>query len=210
MSSKQDTPKSQKSSASINIKELQQEDTQDHKIPIQQLCQKLNTDAQNGMTNEAAAETLILNGPNALSPYKVEPEYVRLLKCMFEGFASMMWICAFLCFFVHGLEIYFNLPPENIEWFGVVIIIICVFSGFFAYFQESKNINIMNLFNKMAPSLAMVIRDGQRCQILAEEIVVGDLVEIKMGDRIPADIRITECTNLRVENSSITGNYYKF
>lgn len=41
--------------------------------------------------------------------------------------------------------------------------------------------------------------------IPAEDIVIGDLVEIKLGDRIPADIRITECTGFRVENSSITG-----
>ena len=78
--------------------------------------------------------------------------------------------------------------------------------GVFAYVQESKNNKIMESFKKMVPSIAMVIRDGQRREILAEEIVVGDLVEIQMGDKIPADIRVTECTGLRVENSSITGN----
>lgn len=63
----------------------------------------------------------------------------------------------------------------------------------------------MDSFNKMVPTVALVIRDGVRIEILADELVVGDLVEIRLGDRIPADIRIIESVGLRVENSSITG-----
>lgn len=222
MESKHNSPKSHASVASVgqvsartkklssnDIEDLHQElDTRDHLIPIQQLCQRLNTDTQTGMTEEHAAELLLIDGPNALSPPQITPRYVIFLKCMFDGFAAILWICAALCFFIWALEWFFDLPPENIEYFGGIIILICLISGFFAYFQESKNSNIMDSFNKMVPSRAMVIRDGRRHDILAEEIVLGDLVEIKMGDKIPADIRVTECTNLRVENSSITGEAF--
>lgn len=190
-----------------DLEELYQElDTRDHIISIHRLCEKFHTDISNGMTNEVAAKALIQNGPNALSPPKVTPAYIKFLQCMFSGFALILWICCLLCFSIYALEIYFKLPSENIEWFGIIIFVICIISGVFAYFQESKNTKIMDSFKKMVPSVAMVIRDGQRREILAEEIVVGDLVEIQMGDKIPADIRVIECSGLRVENSSITGN----
>lgn len=57
----------------------------------------------------------------------------------------------------------------------------------------------------MVPKFAVVIRDGHMMQIPAEELVVGDLVEMKSGDCVPADIRITICKGLKVNNSSITG-----
>ena len=52
---------------------------------------------------------------------------------------------------------------------------------------------------------AVVIRGGETLTVKAEDIVVGDLVEVKFGDRIPADIRIVECRSFKVDNSSLTG-----
>lgn len=63
----------------------------------------------------------------------------------------------------------------------------------------------MESFKKMAPTFATVIREGIKIRVATEDLVPGDLVEIKTGDKIPADIRITQCRGLRVENSSITG-----
>lgn len=63
----------------------------------------------------------------------------------------------------------------------------------------------MDSFKKMVPTFATVIRDGVKMRVATEDLVPGDLVDIKFGDKIPADIRIIECHGLRVENSSITG-----
>lgn len=52
---------------------------------------------------------------------------------------------------------------------------------------------------------ALVIRQGEKLTLKAEDIVVGDVVEVKFGDRIPADIRIIECRSFKVDNSSLTG-----
>ncbi len=57
----------------------------------------------------------------------------------------------------------------------------------------------------MVPQFALAIRDGQKVTIKAEEICVGDLVEVKFGDRVPADIRIIEARQFKVDNSSLTG-----
>ena len=58
----------------------------------------------------------------------------------------------------------------------------------------------------MVPQYALVIRDGQKITLKAEHLTVGDLVEVKFGDRIPADIRIVEARQFKVDNSSLTGD----
>ena len=63
----------------------------------------------------------------------------------------------------------------------------------------------MESFKNMVPQFALAIRDGQKVTIKAEEICVGDLVEVKFGDRVPADIRIIEARQFKVDNSSLTG-----
>lgn len=180
-------------------------ETHDHVIPIQRLCDKLNTHSTRGLSNEEAARILARDGPNSLSPPKVTPEYVKFFRCLYGGFAALLWVCAMLCFMLYGVEVLMKHDGDGIEWFGVIIVAICLISGVFAYSQESKNTKVMESFKKMVPVIATVIRDGVRVQVPAEDVVVGDLVEINLGDKIPADTRIIECVGLRVENSSITG-----
>ncbi len=57
----------------------------------------------------------------------------------------------------------------------------------------------------MIPQYVNVIRSGQRFSVNSTEIVVGDIIEINCGDRLPADVRIINCQSLKVDNSSITG-----
>ncbi|XP_042298287.1 sodium/potassium-transporting ATPase subunit alpha-2-like [Sceloporus undulatus] len=63
----------------------------------------------------------------------------------------------------------------------------------------------MESFKHMVPQQALVIRDGKKMQINVEKVVAGDLVEVKGGDRIPADLRIISASGCKVDNSSLTG-----
>ncbi len=63
----------------------------------------------------------------------------------------------------------------------------------------------MESFKNMVPQFALAIRDGQKLTIKAEELTIGDVVEVKFGDRVPADIRIIEARQFKVDNSSLTG-----
>lgn len=188
------------------IEELHHElETIDHLIALEVLCDKLNTNTDTGLTRERAHEILERDGPNALSPPKVTPEYIKFLKCMFHGFAALLWVCAVLCFILYIVTYLMREPDIGIVWLGIIIVLICITSGVFAHIQETKNIRVMESFKKMVPTFATVIRDGIKLRLGTEELALGDLVEIRMGDKIPADIRIIECRGLRVENSSITG-----
>merc|ERR1719334_185492 len=63
----------------------------------------------------------------------------------------------------------------------------------------------MESFGKMLPTMTMVTRNGKTREMDAKELVIGDIVEIKGGDKTPADIRVLECKGLKVDNSSLTG-----
>lgn len=67
----------------------------------------------------------------------------------------------------------------------------------------------MDSFKDMVPQYANVIRNGAKYTIPAEELVVGDIVEVKGGDRVPADIRMIKCAACKVDNSCLTGNFFK-
>ncbi len=75
---------------------------------------------------------------------------------------------------------------------GVVVI-----TGCFSYYQDAKSSAIMESFKNLVPQFATVIRNGQTLTIPAEEVVVGDIIEVKGGDRIPADIRIIKGINFQ-------------
>lgn len=82
---------------------------------------------------------------------------------------------------------------------------VVIITGCFSYYQEAKSSKIMESFKNMVPQQALVIREGEKMQVNAEEVVVGDLVEIKGGDRVPADLRIISAHGCKVDNSSLTG-----
>ncbi|KAI1229465.1 Potassium-transporting ATPase alpha chain 1, partial [Lamprotornis superbus] len=86
-------------------------------------------------------------------------------------------------------------------YLAVALIAVVVVTGCFGYYQEFKSTNIIASFRNLVPQVsapgtpgrtwqATVIRAGQTLQVNAAELVLGDLVEIKGGDRVPADIRI--------------------
>ena len=63
----------------------------------------------------------------------------------------------------------------------------------------------MESFANMVPQYALAVREGDKVSVKAEELVIGDIIDIKFGDRIPADIRVIESKGFKVDNSSLTG-----
>uniref|UniRef100_A0A8C3S6A7 H(+)/K(+)-exchanging ATPase n=1 Tax=Chelydra serpentina TaxID=8475 RepID=A0A8C3S6A7_CHESE len=96
-------------------------------------------------------------------------------------------------------------PLPGQLYLAIALIAVVVVTGCFGYYQEFKSTNIIASFKNLVPQQATVIRDGDKFQINANQLVVGDLVEIKGGDRVPADIRIITSQGCKVDNSSLTG-----
>lgn len=101
---------------------------------------------------------------------------------------------AILCFGSYLLELKtYGEASEDHLWLGLVLIMLIVITGVFSYYQDSKSSRIMESFQQMVPQRAKVLRDGERKELLVTELVVGDIVLLETGDRVPADIRILEC-----------------
>jgi len=190
-----------------NLDNLKQElDLDDHKIPIEELFRRLQTNPDTGLTQAKARENLERDGPNALTPPKQTPEWIKFCKNLFGGFALLLWVGAILCFIAYSIQAstYEDAQKDNL-YLGGVLTAVVVITGCFSYYQESKSSRIMESFKNMVPQYATVLREGQKLTLKAEEIVIGDIVEVKFGDRIPADIRVIEARSFKVDNSSLTG-----
>ncbi|NXX45403.1 ATP4A ATPase, partial [Tricholaema leucomelas] len=83
-------------------------------------------------------------------------------------------------------------------YLAIALMAVVVVTGCFGYYQEFKSTNIIASFKNLVPQQATVIREGSKQQINARELVVGDLVEIKGGDRVPADIRVLSAQGCKV------------
>uniref|UniRef100_A0A669C5S0 Sodium/potassium-transporting ATPase subunit alpha-3 n=1 Tax=Oreochromis niloticus TaxID=8128 RepID=A0A669C5S0_ORENI len=175
-------------------------------MSVEEVCRKFQTDVVQGLTNAKAAEFLLRDGPNALTPPPTTPEWVKFCRQLFGGFSILLWTGAILCFLAYAIQAATEDEPagDNL-YLGIVLTAVVVITGCFSYFQEAKSSKIMESFKNMVPQQALVIREGEKVQINAEEVVAGDLIEVKGGDRIPADIRVTSAHGCKVDNSSLTG-----
>uniref|UniRef100_A0A3Q0QYN0 Sodium/potassium-transporting ATPase subunit alpha n=1 Tax=Amphilophus citrinellus TaxID=61819 RepID=A0A3Q0QYN0_AMPCI len=163
-------------------------------------------DLTTGLSCSRAREILARDGPNALTPPPTTPEWVKFCKQLFGGFCMLLWIGSFLCFLAYGIQLVSEEDPGNDNlYLGGVLASVVIITACFSYYQEAKSSKIMDSFKNMVPQQALVVRDGKKQSINTEDVVVGDLVEVKGGDRIPADLRIISAHGCKVDNSSLTG-----
>merc|ERR1712212_161482 len=191
-----------------NLNELKQELEIDvHKVDVDVLCKRFNTNIEQGLTDTQAAKGLAEHGKNELTPPPTTPEWVKFCQCLFSGFAMLLWLGAFLCFLAYSIQASaYEEPPDDNLYLGVVLSAVVTVTGIFSYYQESKSAKIMEGFKNLVPQYALVRRNnGEKLTIPADTLTLGDIVEIKFGDRCPADLRVLEARGFKVDNSSLTG-----
>merc|ERR1712123_9077 len=190
-----------------DLNELKQELEIDvHRVPVEELCKRFSTNIENGLTADQAKKGNELHGPNALTPPPTTPEWVKFCQNLFSGFACLLWLGAILCFLAYGIQASaYEEPPDDNLYLGVVLTVVATVTGIFSYYQESKSAAIMESFKNLVPQYALCRRDGEKVTLPAVELTLGDIVEVKFGDRLPADIRILEARGFKVDNSSLTG-----
>ncbi|XP_010573569.1 PREDICTED: potassium-transporting ATPase alpha chain 1-like, partial [Haliaeetus leucocephalus] len=181
-------------------------DVDDHKLDVNDLELKYSTSITKGLVEAVAAERLLRDGPNELRPPRGTPECVKFGRQLAGGLQCLMWVAAAICLIAYGVqEGEGDRGSSDNLYLAIALIAVVVVTGCFGYYQEFKSTNIIASFKNLVPQQATVIREGDKLQINANELVVGDLVEIKGGDRVPADIRIISAQGCKVDNSSLTG-----
>ncbi|CAL8071426.1 unnamed protein product [Orchesella dallaii] len=204
---KPDTRSDEEAKAESVLADLRKELEMDsHKISLDELYTRLETNPENGLSNRQAELHQSKYGMNLLTPPKETPEWIKFARNLLGGFAILMWIGAFLCFAAFAVQ---NATkpdaPKDYLYLGIVLASVVLISGLFSYYQEAKSSRIMDSFKKLVPQHAQVIREGSQLSVCVTELAVGDVVELTYGDRIPADIRLIESFGLKVDNSALTG-----
>ena len=73
---------------------------------------------------------------------------------------------------------------------------VVIVTGTFSYYQESKSDAIMESFKNLVPQYALALRDGEKVTLKADQLTLGDIIYVKFGDRLPADVRIIESMSM--------------
>ena len=177
-----------------------------HRVPAQTLCNRLNVSATAGLDASAAARRLSRNGPNVLVPHKSQM-WKKLLRYLFGDFCSILWV-GVIIFFISWKPLGNPPAPYNLALAIVVLIVIlmqAVFSGFQDWSAQKVVSSILNLI----PDQAVVWRDGEKVSVPSSQLVVGDIVELGLGQKVPADMRIIKASqDLRFDKSILTGVWY--
>ena len=180
------------------VEDLKEElKTDVHTVPLEELFERLATDPERGLSPAEAANRLQRDGPNALKPPKQTPQFVKWLRNTFQGFGALMFIGGILCLisFIASLAEYqFSIERAdrgNLV-LGVVLLLVVLITGTFSYFQEFRSEKVMEKFLSMLPQRTSAVRDGERVEVDVKDLVVGDIVHVKGGDKVPADIRILQ------------------
>jgi len=159
-----------------------------------------------GLSDAEAAKRIERDGYNELTPPKTTPEWIKFCRNLFGGFSTLLWVGAILCFIAYSIETISNEDPvEDNLYLGIVLSTVVIVTGCFQYFQEAKSSKIMESFKNMVPQQALVLRNGELKTMVAREICLGDIIQVKGGDKIPADIRVIQANSMKVDNSSLTG-----
>jgi len=175
-----------------------------HNLDFASLEVALKTSISSGLSDVEHAHRLAVNGPNTLTPPKKTPWFIKLGKFFIGGFQILLMVAALLCFILYGIQYGSAGNNENLYCAAVLILVVSS-TALFSYYQGHKSESLMEKFSHLTSATTRVIRGGQEKAIGADDLVVGDLVAISSGDRVPADLIVVAATGLKVNNSSLTG-----
>lgn len=158
---------------------------------IENLVKEFNTNLEDGLTSQQHSENLLKYGEN-----KIYKETFSGLKIFLSQFNIFVFLLVFSALFSY-------IFGENID--AIFILIFVVLNVTLGFYQEYKSEKTAKLLEKYSSYSVLVRRDGHEKLIDHSELVPGDIVEVKAGDIIPADIKIFESNDLFINESVISG-----
>ncbi|KAF9433482.1 hypothetical protein BGZ76_009404 [Entomortierella beljakovae] len=184
-------------------------DITEHLFPIEEIAARHGVSldpskASNskGLDSSVAAQRLIENGPNILSPPKQISPFMKFIHCLTSLFNLLLILAGVLNYVLLAVD-----PKGNKvnTYLGAILIAVAFINAGIEFYQAQKSAAVLQSFLNLMPQKCFVVRDQKVIQITASDLVLGDVVFARMGDKIPADIMIFACTDMKVDNSSLTG-----
>jgi sodium/potassium-transporting ATPase subunit alpha len=171
----------------------------EHLISLPEFLQRLEV-TENGLSEQEATRRLRECGPNVLEEAGKESILKRYIRQFRNFFSILLTVGAILSFLGEYLD-----PGQGNIYIGVALVGVVVLNGTFTFVQEYQAAKTMESFRQLLPPHAKVLRDGKVRDALASELVVGDVILLEEGDKVPADGRLIETNTLKVDNSTLTG-----
>lgn len=170
-----------------------------HDKSTEEVERRLRTNVKIGLAEKDVEKRKIEFGLNKLEEKKKENIFIKFIK-QFNDFMIIILIIASIVSAVVS-----KMQGENDYIDSIIIIAIVILNAIMGLVQEERAEKSIESLKKLTPKMAKVLRDGKVKEINAEELVPGDVIELEDGKYVPADCRIVECYNLKIEESSLTG-----
>lgn len=165
----------------------------------EEVLKKLNSDRRRGLTKEEVDSRRQKNGINKLEDKTKESLFMKFVK-QFNDFMIIILIVASI---VSAAISYIQGENDYID--SIIIIAIVILNAIMGVVQEAKAERSIEALKEMTPPKAKVIRENITLELNAEELVPGDIIILEAGNFVPADCRLIQSHNLKVEESSLTG-----
>jgi len=149
-----------------------------------------------GLTERQAQKRLRQHGLNVISKKKKKSRILAFLKQFNSPLIYILFVAMIISFvFDHIIDAY-------------VILIVVLINASIGFFEERKAERAIDALKKLIVSYAKVYRDNQVIKVPAKKLVVGDVIYLEEGDKVPADCRLIEMKNFRTQESSLTGESF--
>jgi Ca2+-transporting ATPase len=164
-----------------------------HAREVAELAAALGTSDTRGLDAQEAGRRLEVDGPNELQP----PPELSAWRLLLEQLENVLILILLVG---AGLSAALGHRTE-----AIVIAVIVVFAALLGFVQESRAERALEALRELAAPTATAVRDGREAEVPARELVVGDLVLLATGDKVPADARVCAAAGLAVEEAALTG-----
>lgn len=168
-----------------------------YQLPVSEVLKSVQS-TEEGLTSKVAEERLAENGENILKE-KNKKSAIKILLSQFSNMMILFLILVGIVSFVYSLV-------AGESFIEAIVIFACVLvNAMMGFIQEMKSENAIDALKNMTQSKAQVKRDGVWVEIDTKDIVVGDIIMLEAGDKVPADARVIKVVNAQVDESILTG-----
>ena len=170
-----------------------------HSSSVEEIAKNLKTNINIGLTDDEAQKRFERYGPNNLKEKKKESIFVKFIK----QFNDFMIITLIIAAIISAVVSKLNGEADYID--SIIIVAIVIFNAIMGLVQEQKAEKSLEALKKMTAPNAKVRRNGRVQEIDATLVVPGDIVILEAGNYVPADCRLINSYNLKIEESALTG-----
>ena len=164
-----------------------------HRLTVEQVAQTLGVNLQQGLSEDEARRRLAEYGPNRLEERAAARPWQIFLEQFKDAMVILLLIAAGISFFIGDAK-------ET-----VAIVVIVILNAILGFTQEYRAEQAMAALKRLATPTVKVLRAGEVRTLAATEVVPGDVVLLEAGSAVPADGRVVESVNLRVQEAALTG-----